>query len=233
MKTVFFDLDDTLYDQLQPFQAAYDKTFSTITEIPVLDLFKKSREYSDKVFTQTENGELPLEKMHQNRMIHAFQQFGVSISAEQADAFQQTYQEHQYKISLVPEMVRILEYLTAKGILSYVVTNGPSAHQRKKVQSLDLLQWLPEEHLFISSEMGYAKPQKEYFDHVNAKTKTIGSHCYMIGDSFENDIVGAHQAGWNSIWVNPKRKPKTVPSIQPHYEIHSYQQLEALIKELF
>lgn len=233
MKAFFFDLDDTLYDQLQPFQAAYNRVFSTITDISILELFKKSREYSDKVFALTESGEMSLEKMHQYRMMNAFKDFGYSISTDEADAFQKEYKDHQYKVSIIPEMKNILHYLNRKDIPIYVTTNGPARHQRLKLASLNLDDLIPESHIFISSEVGYAKPRKEFFEYVNRKTNTQPADSYMVGDSFENDIIGADLAGWHSIWINPTNKPKSMESIQPTHEINSYPQLEELIKLLF
>jgi putative hydrolase of the HAD superfamily len=233
MKALFFDLDDTLYDQLQPFQAAYHRVFATITDISILELFKKSREYSDKVFALTESGEMSLEKMHQYRMINAFKDFGYSISTDEADAFQKEYKDHQYKVSLIPEMKNILHHLSRKDIPIYITTNGPARHQRLKLDALDIGNLIPKSNIFISSEVGYAKPQKEFFEYVNRKTNTHPADSIMVGDSFENDIIGADLAGWNSIWINPTNKPKAMESIQPTYEIKSYQQLEELIKLLF
>jgi len=230
MKSIFFDLDDTLYDQLQPFGAAYSKTFSTIKDIPVLDLFKKSREYSDKVFALTESGEMSLEKMHQYRMINAFKDFGYTITTDEADAFQKEYKAHQYRVTLIPEMKNILHYLSSKGIPMYVTTNGPSDHQWAKLESLRLFDWIPKNHIYISSEIGYAKPHKEFFKYVNAKINTVSVDSYMVGDSFENDIIGAHHAGWSSIWMNNKNKARADEQIHPTYETNSYQQLEELIK---
>ncbi|MEH7418830.1 HAD family hydrolase [Neobacillus drentensis] len=233
MKSIFFDLDDTLYDQLQPFQAAYNKTFSTMNEIPVLDLFKKSREYSDKVFTLTESGEMSLEKMHQYRMMNAFKDFGYTITTDEADAFQKEYKAHQYKVTLIPEMKNILHYLSSKGVSVFVTTNGPSDHQWLKLESLNLFDWIPKNHIYISSEVGYAKPHKEFFEYVNQNTNTTHMDSYMVGDSFENDIIGAHQAGWSSIWLNTKNKARSIEYIHPTYETNSYSQLEELIKLLF
>jgi len=232
MKAFFFDLDDTLYNQLQPFQAAYDSIFSRITDISILELFKKSREYSDRVFAQTESGEMSLEAMHQYRMINAFKDFGYTISPAEADAFQKTYKDHQYKVSLIPEMKNILHYLNSKQISMYVTTNGPSSHQRLKIASLEIEQWIPQTHIFISSEVGIAKPHKGFFEYVNRKTKTTSTDSFMVGDSFENDIIGADQAGWNSIWINTKNKPRDVETIRPTYEAVSYQQLENMIYKL-
>lgn len=233
MTAVFFDLDDTLYNQLQPFQSAYNAVFSHITEILILDLFKKSREYSDRVFHLTESGEMPVEEMHRNRVIYAFDHFHYRISEDEAMEFQKIYKVHQYKISLVPEMENILNYLSTKNIPLYILTNGPSNHQRLKIEALNPFQWIPKNNIFISSEVGYAKPQKELFEHVNAQTKTSASTSFIIGDSFENDIIGANNAEWNSIWLNTKKRRMPLYQKHPNYETTSYQNLEEVIKNIF
>lgn len=233
MTAVFFDLDDTLYNQLQPFQCAYNAVFSHITNISILELFKKSREYSDRVFTLTESGEMPVEEMHRNRVIYAFDYFNHKISDEEAIDFQKIYKEHQYKISLVPEMENILNYLSTKKVSLYILTNGPSSHQRLKIEALNLSRWIPKTNIFISSEAGYAKPQKELFDYVNSQTDTTASASYMIGDSFENDIVGANNGDWNSIWLNTKGRKKPHNQNHPQYEAASYRELEEIIKNIF
>ena len=49
-KVIFFDIDDTLYNQIEPFQKSFDKNFS-FPDIDIEDVFKTSRRLSDEVFT--------------------------------------------------------------------------------------------------------------------------------------------------------------------------------------
>jgi len=233
LTAVFFDLDDTLYDQLQPFQSAFNSLFSHITDVTILDLYKKSREYSDRVFPLTESGKMTVEEMNKNRVIYAFDHFHYQISEEEAMHFQEIYKEHQYKISLVPEMENILNYLSSKNVPLYILTNGHSNHQRLKLEALNPFQWIPQNNIFVSSEVGYSKPQKEIFEYVNAQTNTTASESFIIGDSFENDIMGAHNAKWNSIWLNTKQRKMPSNERHPNYEATSYRELEQLIKNTF
>lgn len=50
MKAVLFDVDDTLYDQVIPFQKAYEELFKGSFELSIEELYKRSRYYSDEVW---------------------------------------------------------------------------------------------------------------------------------------------------------------------------------------
>lgn len=58
--------------------------------------------------------------------------------------------------------------------------------------------WIPSEHMFISSEIGYAKPDIRLFRYVEQKMHLQLETTYYIGDSFQNDVVGAKNAGWHT-----------------------------------
>ena len=48
MKAILFDVDDTLYDQVVPFQKAYEDLFEGRYDLKVEELYKRSRYYSDR-----------------------------------------------------------------------------------------------------------------------------------------------------------------------------------------
>lgn len=84
-----------------------------------------------------------------------------------------------------------------------LVTNGLSVAQRGRYDRSPLRTYLP--HLFISQELGYRKPQKEFFDRVfEALAICDPRQAVVVGDSLSADIQGAVNAGMDSIWYNPK-----------------------------
>ena len=50
MDALLLDVDDTLYDQLKPFEAAYEDMYADQYRISVEQLFFLSRKYSDEAF---------------------------------------------------------------------------------------------------------------------------------------------------------------------------------------
>ena len=53
---------------------------------------------------------------------------------------------------------------------------------------------------------------------------------YYIGDTFETDIMGAHSAGWHSIWFNHRKRSMPEVDFRPDYEVGSIEELRALLE---
>ena len=54
---------------------------------------------------------------------------------------------------------------------------------------------------------------------------------YYIGDSFENDIVGANNAGWKSIWINRYNK-ECSPGTEIYEKVENNYELFEIIKKI-
>ena len=53
-----------------------------------------------------------------------------------------------------------------------------------------------------SAEVGVSKPSREIFEATLKKAGEEATSCIHIGDDYEDDIVGASNAGIASIWLN-------------------------------
>lgn len=209
MTHLLLDVDDTLYNQLTPFEQAYRELFDHV-DLPVDQLFVKSRYYSEEVFDLVSNGEMDKHEMHIYRISKAFEYFGIEISREEAERFQALYEKNQKEIELDPAMEELLNEAKSHGLKIGIITNGPAEHQANKVRQLQLRDWVKENHIFISGELGIAKPNVELFRIVEKEMGIDPEHTYYFGDSIRHDVVGAKMAGWQSVWVN--RRQHSIPS---------------------
>ena len=57
------------------------------------------------------------------------------------------------------------------------------------------------DHVFCSSVVGFPKPCPEFFGYVSRELRLQPNELLMVGDSLENDIEGARDAGWQAIWI--------------------------------
>ena len=57
-----------------------------------------------------------------------------------------------------------------------------------------------------SAEVGVSKPSPEIFEAVLNKAGEKAESCIHVGDDYEDDIVGANNAGIASIWLNHRHK---------------------------
>lgn len=121
------------------------------------------------------------------------------------------------------EMVRAL----AERYPLYIVTNGLHNAQTGRFDKSPVKPYIS--GLFISQDMDCQKPEKEFFDKVFA---AIGvedpKRCVLVGDSLTSDIQGGINAGIDTVWYNPGRKPRD-PARLPTYEAHSMDEILAIL----
>lgn len=68
---IFFDIDDTLYDQFIPFENTFRKKFSNLN-LNTLELFNLSRKFSDEKFPLTETNKISVEELQIYRIKKLF-----------------------------------------------------------------------------------------------------------------------------------------------------------------
>lgn len=232
MKAVLFDVDDTLYDQVVPFEQAYKAVFGNTYDISCQALFTASRKYSDMVFEKSQNHEISMDEMYIYRISLAFRDFGISITEKQALEFQELYGSSQKQISLTNPVKNLLRLLKKSDIRLGIITNGPSDHQRAKVKSLHLNYWIKSEAVFISGDYDFSKPDIRMFERAEMTLGFEKNELWYVGDSYANDVIGAKQAGWHCIWFNRRKHERPQTDINPNFIVGDEENLYHLFRLL-
>ena len=207
MRAIIFDLDDTLYDPMQPFNQAYQKHLPQMAaEVSVNQFYLKSRAISDALFEKQQLGQIDINEVLKIRIIEAANAFGYEVTEDLSMAFQDTYAYYQGHLTLLEGYAAFFKKCQEQGIFLGVITNGPGDLQRKKLHSLQLDQYIPEKYWLISGEVDLMKPQREIFEYYQ-KVHQLDRAIY-VGDSFENDVVGANQVNWPVYWFNHRQRQK-------------------------
>ncbi|WP_232510176.1 HAD family hydrolase [Paenibacillus crassostreae] len=230
---VFFDVDDTLYDHLDPLRFALQHVLLLAEEFPYESAYHRVRYYSDLLTEQNRNvnavdGVAILEEMRSKRYILALEEFGISLTKEQAVEVQSQYLARQFKIKPYDGAIVLLKQLQVQGVTVGLITNGPLEHQMRKIKSLCLDDVILDNHIFVSGGVGLDKPDPRLFAYVNEMTETTAEHSYYIGDTWRNDVVGAMNAGWNMLWFNP-RNAQPESNHTPHYIVKNYEEISRIL----
>lgn len=233
MKAVLFDVDDTLYHQVSPFEKAYDEVFGVRFALSVEKLFAASRRRSDEVFELSQSGKISMEEMYIYRIQKAFADMGETITDEEALRFQKHYGENQRHITLPETVAAMLARLREREVPTGIITNGPTEHQWDKVRALGLTRWILPEHVFVSEACGCAKPEPEIFAYAQQALGLTAEECCYVGDSYVNDVLGAKRAGWSVIWVRRRGPEPAAGQVQPDFTVRSDEEMEACIAKLF
>ncbi|MDQ0174996.1 HAD family hydrolase [Bacillus chungangensis] len=201
MYTIVFDLDDTLYDRTQPLKKTLSE-FDATKHLSFNQFYPIYQRNSDIGFDHVANNVWTLEESHIFRIQDTLLQLGISIDKLEALSFQNLYKSNQEHIELYPFITEILNDLKDNGIQTLIMTNGPSIHQRNKIKNLGLDHYFNDYEIIVSEEERMAKPDCKIFELAERKFKFDKNNAWFIGDSYPIDIVGAHNAGWRTIWLN-------------------------------
>jgi 2-haloacid dehalogenase len=171
-----------------------------------------------------ERGEVTKQQLLDGRFIDLFSELGYEVDVAE---FRKMFQvELGSYFMYLDDSLGICKKLQGK-VKQYIVTNGVRETQIKKITAAGFFDIM--EEIFISGDVGYEKPRKEFFDHCLEKIgeKDIDK-VLIVGDSLTSDIAGGNNAGIKTCWYNPKGK--TADS-QYHidYEINNLNQIFEVI----
>jgi len=235
IKAVFFDLDGTLCDSDTAWSIAEKETFQRlckqcpgVSEEVVTNAW---RTVHQGLFQQLGAGKLSMAEVRDARFQCLFEELG--LPADKVMEELSNFFCSRYLTSLrLYEDVTVLEKLTGYHI--GIITNG--AHdehtdsQLSKVKHLGLSERI--QSLTISGEIGVRKPKVEIFKVACERADVLPKEAVYVGDSVQNDIVGANRAGMTSVLINRKLDvliPETVDE-QPDYTISNLHDVLSCLK---
>ena len=225
-----FDVDDTLYEQIAPFENAYKSLFDM--DIDMEKFYILSRYYSDVKFEASRNGDMTMDEYHIYRIQEAAKDLGVFLTGEQALSMQREYKKNQQKLQMSNITKSILELAKENNVKLGIITNGPSEHQWSKITALGVESWINRENIIVSGDYGINKPDDRIFEIMKEKLQLPNDSLYYIGDSIENDVVGANNAGWKSIWIN-RYKQKLPKEVDIYKIVENNNELFEIIQKIF
>lgn len=104
----------------------------------------------------------------------------------------------------------LLRHLRSKGYRMHICSNGFHEVQYKKMKAAGLYDYF--DTIILSEDAGANKPSQQFFDYALQKTGANPSATLMIGDNYNTDIIGAQNAGIDTMLFNrwdPTFKPET------------------------
>ena len=225
-----FDVDDTLYEQIVPFENAYKSLFDM--DIDMEKFYLLSRYYSDVKFEASRNGEMTMDEYHIYRIQEAAKDLGVFLTDEQALNMQKEYKMNQQKLQMSNVTINILKLARKNNVKLGIITNGLSEHQWSKIEALGVERWIDKDNIIVSGDYSINKPDVRIFEIMQEKLQLPNDFLYYIGDSIENDIVGANNAGWKSIWIN-RYKQKSSKEVDIYKIAENNNELFEIIEKIF
>jgi putative hydrolase of the HAD superfamily len=204
MKVVIFDLDDTLYKEIDYLKSAYREIATyLISEFEIEDPF----DLMIKFYSEGKN-------VFNELNIH----YNLPVPIEH---YLKIYRNHFPTISLDEITCNTLVHLKNQGYAIGLITDGRTITQKNKIKALGLSKYLDKKLIVISEDFGFSKPSIEIF--LYFQDIFSNAEFFYIGDNIQKDFITPNSLDWKTICLldnglNIHRQDFNLPKdFQPKY----------------
>lgn len=226
---LFFDLDHTLWD----FDANAKESLFELYNVFKLEskaigpfnfFYSTYLNHNAILWSRYEKGYITNEELKWRRMWRTLLDFKIAdeeLSKEMSAHFLEILPT---KKKVFDYTFEILDYLTQKNYSIHLITNGFEKTQRSKLNNADLSKYFT--HIITSEISNSVKPKKEIFEYALKKAGGKIEESIMIGDNLNADIMGAQNAGMDTIFVN---HINAECNAAPTFSIRHLKELESIL----
>ena len=224
---VLLDLDDTLLDFKRGEQIALTQTLRHFEIEPTNEMLFRYHVINAALWQALERGERTRKQILVERFSRLFEEFDFDVDPNEAQTYYAKGLSEQ--AILLDGAVQLLDILSSRYSL-YLVSNGNRTVQTKRIEQAGIGHYF--KAVYLSEDVGYNKPAKEFFDFVmKASPEIVKESSVMIGDSLSSDIAGGNGVGITTIWfdkegIGPSRE------IRPSYRVRALSEIPALLEQI-
>lgn len=226
--TIFFDLDHTLWD----FETNSTQTLLEIVKefqlhekglLSAENFISQYQQINEAMWEEYRKGLVDRVTLRNTRFHKALLQFNIDDYELSLKMGEYYLRESPLKKNLFPHALETLTYLKKKYDL-HIITNGFNEVQFIKLEHSALAPFFT--HIITSEAAESKKPEAKIFDYALQLSNAPVNKSLMIGDSLEQDIIGARNYGMHQVFFNPN---KIKHSEEVSYEIHSLHELTQIL----
>lgn len=200
---VAFDLDDTLFTERDFCRSGFLYILSDIPEE------KRTLVYNGMCEALKMNGnpfDVLADKLYDPNLHGVDREKWIKTEIEK-------YRSHRpARLEIYIDALRLMTSLKEKGVRMALVTDGRSVTQRRKIDALGLKEFIPDDNIYISEEVGEDKLNPKSFVEIVRKYPEAGTF-YYIGNNERKDFLQPNLLGWTTIKLSPRHD-----AVHPDYK---------------
>lgn len=224
IKAVLIDVDNTLLDfnkcAASSIKAGFEK-YGIEYNDGVFPVFER---VNDSLWLRIEQKTLTIDELHKIRWNMIFNELGIDRNGSE---FELLFVENIHESCIpVDGALDLVKYLSEKYIVC-VASNASYNQQKNRLTKAGMFEYFKE--LFVSKEIGFPKPTKEYFDICLSKLSPITKdETIMIGDSLSADIEGGVKYGMKTCWYNHNNE-KIPPDLKADFTVSKLSEIKNIL----
>lgn len=172
---VVFDLDDTLYNELDYLKSAYQHIARHLEPTNWKPLYATM---------------LSLYRSQENVFKNLAAQYNVAASV-----LIDMYRFHSPKLQLFDGVLAVMNAITSKNGKLAIITDGRTKTQTAKLKALGIYELF--DHIVISETLGTEKPNEANFKAI--ESAIAGQTYWYIADNLKKDFIAPNNLGWHSV----------------------------------
>jgi len=224
--TVVFDLDDTLYDEIEYCETGFTAVAEFLAKSPETPSAKCIFNAFWKQFTSSNR---------KNTFNAALDELGINYDDQLIEKLVNVYRNHIPTIKLPQDSKNVLYELSSKYTLA-LITDGFLPAQQWKVKSLGIEEYF--KCIVYTEQLGreFWKPSPAGFEKIIEILSAKPENMVYIGDNEKKDFIAPNKLGFFTVQlIRPARlhtKVSSDPDGHAQHVIHEIIQLPALLDKL-
>ncbi len=187
-KVICFDLDDTLYKEIDFLKSGYRKIADHVEKRYGLD----ASDVYDRLLSWYRLDENPFVNLNKTYEIE-----------HPISDYLNIYRYHHPNLSLSNDTIETLNALQEEKVILAIITDGREVTQMQKIEALGLTKWFRKENIFINEDTSHFKPSHWSFDrlmlHCSEQCPEEDLSYYYVGDNPQKDFLAPNQLGWETV----------------------------------
>ncbi len=135
------------------------------------------------------------------------------------------------ELSPFPGVAELFADLRRAGVKVGIITHGLTVKQAEKLVRLGLVPHLDPSAIFISDQIGVAKPNPKLYQTALEKVGVPAGRSLYVGDNPRNDVAPPRKLGMLTCWARMVRRHELGDAPAPDFEVASFAELRTLLRE--
>lgn len=233
LSAVLFDIDDTLFSTTEFASRARDNAVRAMVDAGLgLPMDVVRRELDEVIAEFSSNYDHHFDKLLERLRPPSLMRINPALIVAAGVA---GYHDTKFReLHPFADVVPLLGDLREAGLRTGIVTHGWTVKQAEKLVRLGLLPHLDLDAVFISDQIGIAKPNPKLYQVALTDLALPAAKVMYVGDNPSHDIAPPASLGMRTVWSRRAARTTSLPEgIRADHTVDNFDELAAILRDTY